>query len=70
MPPSSRKRNKGKERKAKKDKARVQNIWRRWLLGYLDDGKRISMCNHGCPSLVPDDHPAVFTSWILFLVIG
>lgn len=51
MPASSRKRNKGKERKAKKEgieKARVRNLWQGWI--------EENSCDHGCAAKVPDDH--------------
>ena len=57
MPPSSRKRNKGKERKAKQlaqkeeiDRAIVHRIWTGWVV--------VSTCNHGYEIVIPtDDHP-------------
>jgi len=56
MPASSRKRNKGKERKAKQqakkeedNRAYAHNFWRRYC------GK--STCNHGCDVIISDDHP-------------
>ena len=48
--PSSRKRNKGKERKAKKDAARL-GWWKNWNR----EGERTS-CTHGCVVLPPPDH--------------
>ena len=55
MPPSSRKRNKGKDRKAKqlakkeeKDRADARMIWKRFY-----GGKK---CDHGC-DILSDDHP-------------
>ena len=57
---TSRKRNKGKERKAKQaemkaesEKARSRDIWSRWARG------ESNQCNHGC-NVIPDvnvDHP-------------
>ena len=57
---TSRKRNKGKERKtkqaemkAKSEKARSRDIWSRWARG------ESNQCNHGC-NVIPDvnvDHP-------------
>jgi len=44
MPPSSRKRNKGKERKAKK----LQTVWRAWAIG------NDKLCDHGYTVVVPD----------------
>jgi len=57
MPPSSRKRNKGKERKAKQqakkeesDRANARKFWNGWVKG--------AECNHGCGVMIPaDDHP-------------
>lgn len=83
MPTSSRKRNKGKERKAKqalikqeKDKARVQYLWRGWVLGDPHIMHRPSniQCIHGCDYPIDErdherDHPvaifmdAFFSSW-------
>ena len=58
MPPSSRKRNKGKDRKAKqlakKDENEIANakaFWRRFC------NSAITGCNHGCAMIPPDDHP-------------
>ena len=66
MPPSSRKRNKGKDRKAKQqakkeenEKLRARYIWQTW----------VNPCNHGCTVKVPDEHPVsqfmdgYFTDW-------
>jgi len=55
MPPSSRKRNKGKERKAKKlenDRLKAHSAWASLLI--------LQACDHGC-SMIPDDlyHPAI-----------
>ena len=56
MPPSSRKRNKGKERKAKQlakkeenERVRAHRFWRS-VLG-------ITGCIHGCGVMISDDHP-------------
>ena len=73
MPASSRKRNKGKDRKAKKvekDRVRINNIWRGWwLIGDPHKGTTIQ-CNHGLPMFTMlDSHPvsifmdAYFTYW-------
>jgi len=71
MPPSSRKRNKGKERKAKQAVKRQDNehrtrghkMWR-----YLESGK-VGFCNHGYNGALSDNHPVskfmdtFFTDW-------
>ena len=56
MPASSRKRNKGKDRKAKKavkkednERAEAHEFWRSFC--------GITQCDHDCISLIPDDHP-------------
>ena len=58
MPPSSRKRNKGKERKAKQlakkeefERTDAHRIWRRRLCNTSIG------CNHGCDVAISDDHP-------------
>jgi len=54
MPPSSRKRNKGKDRKAKKiesERLRVHNIW--------TDASKALACDHGC-NAIPDDFVSAF----------
>ena len=49
----SRKRNKGKERRAKKEAVENQTcLWRR-----IAQPAPAASCNHGCPSLPPRDHP-------------
>ena len=62
----SRKRNKGKERKAKKaemieiKRAGIRSMWMGWARGenVLDSGRVITQCNHGCDLNIPDDnHP-------------
>ena len=63
----SRKRNKGKERKAKKAEQELKIVrerWQGWARGknmLKEDGSIITQCNHGCDLLlmVPDDsnHP-------------
>ena len=68
----SRKRNKGKERKAKKaeqeverienERALTRELWQGWALGqdmYIQDsGRIITRCNHGCVLMIPNDnHP-------------
>ena len=58
MPPSSRKRNKGKERKAKQLAKKEESVstahefWR----GFCSTGTT-SECNHGCGVIKSDDHP-------------
>ena len=59
MPPSSRKRNKGKERKAKQqakkeenDRADANRFWRSYRV-------TITGCNHGCDIIPADDHPVI-----------
>ena len=67
----SRKRNKGRERKAKKaqelkmiehekemDKMVLRERWQGWARGVDINGQVITQCNHGCDLVVPDnDHP-------------
>jgi len=65
--PASRKRNKGKERKARKvetEKIRLQKVWRNWALGSnILRGNMSIECDHGCNntrdiiSTLSDDHP-------------
>ena len=70
MPASSRKRNKGRDRKAKKAaeeaeaergleearRTRVNNMWQDWARG--DIGTLSIKCNHGLDEVVPDEsHP-------------
>ena len=63
----SRKRNKGKERKAKKavleferidnERAEVRNYWLGWARGE-DEVRQITQCNHGISLVIPDgNHP-------------
>ena len=48
----SRKRNEGKERKAKREAAANQTcLWRRWASG------NEARCSHGCGMIPPTDHP-------------
>ena len=66
---TSRKRNKGKERKAKKleaeqvaKKENARTTWQYWARGEMDlnvGGNCIIQCNHGCNVTIPDDdnHP-------------
>jgi len=67
MPPSpssSRKRNKGKERKAKQQAKKEQNLtanaglfWRRFCIGpYTGQKHTENECDHGC-DITTDDHP-------------
>ena len=63
----SRKKNKGKERKAKKAelerekiesiRALVHETWTGWTRGIGLDGRQISQCNHGCDSIPDNNHP-------------
>ena len=57
MPSSrNRKKNKGKERKAKKEEAERVDIytkWKRWANGEQLDGSVVTQCNHGLAA-VPD----------------
>ena len=60
----SRKRNKGKERKAKKQEkeniARAELCdWRRWARGEDENNKKVIECDHECTVEIPDslDHP-------------
>ena len=64
----SRKRNKGKVRKAKKAELEAEQIdevrrpvhytWQGWARGVDINGQVITQCNHGCDLVVPDnDHP-------------
>lgn len=58
MPASSRKRNKGKDRKAKKEEAALHNLWCGWTQGDMSGAFSIQ-CNHGFGELVLPDksHP-------------
>ena len=53
----SRKRNKGKERRAKKEAKAARQIpwWRDWAIG---DSESDGGCSHGCVALPPRDHAA------------
>ena len=60
----SRKKNKGKERKAKKEenkKAERRSRWERFARGEDENNKKVMQCNHGCTVEIPDslDHPVV-----------
>ena len=71
MPPKSRKRNKGKERKAKKadkvelERANANRFWQTWK-----ENNRIGCCKHGHDSVIAKDHPVsnfldeFFIHWI------
>ena len=55
----SRKRNKGKERKAKKEETKRKEIhksWQGWARGELY-GKKVISCDHGCMGIPTNDHP-------------
>ena len=65
---TSRKRNKGKERKAKKEADKmerergiVRNTWVGYASGMDYEGRVISQCNHGLDLTIPDDinHPVI-----------
>ena len=70
---TSRKRNKGKERKAKKaelelerienERAEVRNYWRGWARGE-DEVRQITQCNHGISLVIPDDNNHPVTNFI------
>ena len=56
MPPSSRKRNKGKERKAKREADKEENerlVAHRFWRAFCGSNQ----CNHGRDVMIPDDHP-------------
>ena len=63
--PSSRKRNKGKERKAKKaaEKEETKNVaiyhsWQKWACGDMGQNQVTIQCNHGFVTTIPDvSHP-------------
>ena len=71
----SRKRNKGKERKAKKaehekemDKMNLRKRWQGWARGEdmrdLDNGRVITQCNHGCDLMMLYDSKHPVTSFM------
>ena len=72
----SRKRNKGKERKAKKaeqeveriehEKKVVRDIWQGWARGevMLDNVRVNAQCNHGFDLMIPDDNNHPVTSFM------
>ena len=72
MPASSRKRNKGKDRKAKKvekDRVRINQLWWGWIMGDPQEGS-IIQCHHGTNvENLEDGHPVsifmddFFTCW-------
>ena len=62
--PASRKRNKGKERKAKREvneRLMVRNEWQSWT---------VRGCDHGCTVNIPDDHPVTSFMDLLFTNIS
>ena len=72
--PASRKRNKGKERKAKqavKKQEIVHSLWRGWVIGDPHQGQIIN-CNHSCSlqEVLSNSHPvanfmdAYFVNWL------
>jgi len=75
MPASSRKRNKGRDRKAKKEEAErmeLQKVWRGWAQGDMS-GAVFIQCNHGFGEVaLPDEstHPvSSFTSFSSSILI-
>ena len=60
MPASSRKRNKGKDRKAKREESKrvlIYNTWHDWARGDMGEAVVIR-CNHGLETTIPDlSHP-------------
>ena len=75
----SRKRNKGKERKAKKaeleaekirkEREAARSVWLKYARGVEEDGRVISKCNHGCDLMIPDEdnHPVTNFLGALFI---
>jgi len=61
MPASSRKRNKGKDRKAKKEESKrvtLYNTWQKWACGDMGRNRISIQCNHGVDTTIPDiSHP-------------
>ena len=59
MPQSSRKRNKGKERKAKKARADAHRFWHQYFVDSISHPQcnRSIGCNHGHDIVISDDHP-------------
>ena len=64
MPPRNRKKNKGKERKAKKEadrvkaeKAKVHALWLGLASGHKKYCGRTITCDHGCAPCLSQDHP-------------
>jgi len=65
MPASSRKRNKGKERKAKKEESKrmaMYNTWHDWARGDMGNMglAGVIQCNHGIEKTIPDLYPIPF----------
>ena len=74
----SRKRDKGKERKAKKAEHEAKNVekkrgmarkmWQGWARGEdmyeLDRWRVIAQCNHGCALIIPDDNTHPVTNFM------
>ena len=59
MPASSRKRNKGRDRKAKKaaekeeaERVKIYDGWQNWARGLWANGTVVTQCNHGFDELV------------------
>ena len=69
----SRKRNKGKERKAKKEAIaaknddRLDNTWRGWALGedVLSSDEKIIHCDHGCDLTAPIPGYSLYSGYSL-----
>jgi len=59
MPPSSRKRNKGKERKAKQQAKKEENDRADARIFWRSHSVTITGCNHGCDMIPADDHPVI-----------
>ena len=60
----SRKKNKGRERKAKKEenkKAERHSRWERFARGEDENNRKVIHCDHGCTVEIPDslDHPVI-----------
>ena len=69
MPASSRKRNKGKDRKAKREESKrvlIYNTWHDWARGNM--GKEVIQCNHGLETTIPETYPTPFQASLLYFV--
>jgi len=72
MPASSRKRNKGKDRKAKKamekeeaERVKMQQTWQKWARGFMS-GAAFIQCNHGFGELALTDKSPVSSFITIF----